>query len=146
MKFRLAVRAAILDELDRVLMVNAYPGQRSDLWGLPGGGAEPDQTLSDNLIREVFEETGLTVTPGAPILVNEFHSDARGIRQVDIIFRAEIVGSTEIRMEDPEGIVNRFRWVSREEITLLRHKPDRLPLAVWGSNSALHDPDEPIVE
>ena len=47
---RLAVRAAILHS-GRLLVVNAYPGQRSDLWCLPGGGVEPGQSLPENLIR-----------------------------------------------------------------------------------------------
>ncbi len=69
---RLAARALILQD-DRLLLVNAYPGGRSDLWCAPGGGARPGKSLHDNLIREVHEETGLTVTVGLPCLINEFH-------------------------------------------------------------------------
>lgn len=34
-------------------------------WSLPGGRVEPGETLRDAVVREVAEETGLTVTPGA---------------------------------------------------------------------------------
>ena len=54
---RLAVRALILHQ-DRLLLVNAYPNGESDLWCAPGGGAEPGTSLTDNLAREVWEETG----------------------------------------------------------------------------------------
>ncbi len=141
---RLAVRAAILQD-DRLLLVNAYPGQQSDLWCLPGGGVEPGQSLPENLIREVAEETGLAVTVSAPILVNEFHDPDRGYHQVEIIFRAALSGDIGIVLEDPEKVVNRFTWASRTELPRLRHKPAMLARAVWGQHAAWYDPLERIV-
>ena len=141
---RLAVRAAILRD-DRLLMVNAYPGQQSDLWCLPGGGVEPGQSLPENLIREVAEETGLAITVSAPILVNEFHDPERGFHQVEIIFRASLNGDVGIILEDPEGVVNRFCWARRAELARLRHKPAMLARAVWGQHAAWYDPLERVV-
>lgn len=63
---RTAVRAIILDQ-GRLLLVNAYAG-RTDLWCAPGGGVEAHASLPDNLIREAHEETGLSITVGAPAL------------------------------------------------------------------------------
>lgn len=141
---RLAVRAAILRD-DRLLLVNAYPGQQSDLWCLPGGGVEPGQSLPENLIREVAEETGLAITVSAPILVNEFHDPERGFHQVDIIFRARLTGNAGIVLEDPEQVVNRFTWATRTDLARLRHKPGMLARAVWGQHAAWYDPLERIV-
>lgn len=141
---RLAVRAAILKD-GRLLVVNAYPGQQSDLWALPGGGVEPGRSLPENLIREVAEETGLAIEVGAPFLVNEFHDPVSGFHQVDLFFRASLSGGDALRLEDPEGVVNRARWVTRNELAGLRHKPDSLADAVWGTASALYDPLEVIV-
>ena len=141
---RLAVRAAILSGR-RLLMVNPYPGKQSDLWALPGGGVEPGQSLPENLMREVAEETGLAVQVGAPILINEFHDPASGWHQVEIIFRATVQGDEAIRLDDPEGVVNRFRWVTQAELAGLRHKPDALASAVWGEAAAIYDPLERIV-
>ncbi|MCF3972306.1 NUDIX domain-containing protein [Paracoccus salsus] len=141
---RLAVRAAILHR-DRLLMVNAYPGSRSDLWCLPGGGVEPGQSLHQNLIREVAEETGLVIRVGVPILVNEFHDPQSGFHQVELHFRATLAGSDAIALDDPDCVVNRFRWVSRRGLAGLRHKPDGLAGAVWGNGAAHYDPLEPIV-
>ncbi|MBO9457191.1 NUDIX hydrolase [Paracoccus sp. R12_1] len=141
---RLAVRAAVLHR-DRLLMVNAYPGQDSDLWCLPGGGVEPGQSLPENLMREVAEETGLIISVGAPFLVNEFHDPASGFHQVEIHFRAMPVAGDDISLADPMGVVNRFRWVTRAELATLRHKPGSLAAALWGDAAAHYDALETIV-
>ncbi|WP_145408635.1 NUDIX domain-containing protein [Paenibacillus xylanexedens] len=50
--------AIIKDSYGRVLLQ-----RRSDYgdWGLPGGGMETGETIEETMIREVKEETGLTV-------------------------------------------------------------------------------------
>ncbi|MEZ5725928.1 MAG: NUDIX hydrolase [Paracoccaceae bacterium] len=141
---RLAVRAAILRD-DRLLVVNAYPGQQSALWALPGGGVEPGQSLPENLLREVREETGLAIAVGAVILVNEFHDPASGFHQVELIHRATLLGNADLVLDDPEGVVNRARWVTRAELAKLHHRPRLLARAVWGQHAAWYDPLEEIV-
>ena len=141
---RLAVRAAILRD-DRLLVVNAYPGQQSALWALPGGGVEPGQSLPENLLREVREETGLAIAVGAVILVNEFHDPASGFHQVELIHRATLLGHADLVLDDPEGVVNRARWVTRAELAKLHHRPRLLARAVWGQHAAWYDPLEEIV-
>jgi len=142
---RIATRAIILHN-DRLLLVNAWKG-RSDLWCAPGGGAELHSSLPDNLIREVMEETGLTVRVGAPCLINEFHDPHGDFHQTDIYFRCEITaGEIDDNWIDPEGIVTRRKWATRDEVRLLRVKPDSLAAVAWGEVGAItYDPLEPIV-
>jgi 8-oxo-dGTP diphosphatase len=141
---RLAVRALILHE-DRLLLVNAWPGGTSDLWCAPGGGAEPGQSLPDNLAREIREETGLSVAVGEPALVNEFHDPASRFHQVDIYFRCTITGGAlDPHWADPAGIVTDRRFFAQGELASIRYKPDSLPKAAWG-RGILYDPLEPIV-
>ena len=131
---------------NRLLLVNAYPGQQSDLWCAPGGGVETGQSLPENLAREIMEETGLTVQVGAPALVNEFHDPGSDFHQVDFYFRCEIAaGTLDEAWADPEGIVNRRRFVSRTEMSKLRFKPDSLADVAWGTTALTYDPLEPIV-
>lgn len=142
---RIAVRAIILHD-DRLLLVNAWKG-RTHLWCAPGGGVEPHASLPDNLIREVFEETGLTITVGAPCLVNEFHDPSGDFHQVDIYFRCQIADDLiDPNWQDPEGIVTHRRWVTRATIDQMRVKPDSLAAVAWADADAPgYDPLEPIV-
>ncbi|MDM7255191.1 MAG: NUDIX hydrolase [Paracoccus sp. (in: a-proteobacteria)] len=147
MRPRLAVRAAILHD-DLLLMVNAYPAGGRALWCLPGGGVEPGQSLPQTVTREVYEECGLRIRPGAPILVNEFHDPGTGFHQVELIFRAALEPGQALpeRWDDPARVVHDRRWVSRAALAALPHKPDRLAEAVWGAAAAIYDPLEVILK
>ncbi|MDE3078843.1 MAG: NUDIX hydrolase [Paracoccaceae bacterium] len=140
---RLAVRALVLDG-DRLLVVNAYPGGISDLWCAPGGGVHSGSGLPDNLAREVMEECGIAVEVGEPALVNEFHDPATGFHQVDVYFRCRALSALPAVWRDPEGVVTERRFVTRDELARLRHKPDSLGPAAWGQG-ILYDPLEVIV-
>jgi ADP-ribose pyrophosphatase YjhB (NUDIX family) len=54
-----SVGVAVFDDEDRLLLVHHADGDHH--WGLPGGAVEPDETPADAAVREVAEETGLTV-------------------------------------------------------------------------------------
>ena len=143
---RLAARALILHQ-DRLLLVNAYPGGRSDLWCAPGGGVERGTSLPANLAREVHEECGLTIAVGDLALVNEFHDPRTGFHQVDIFFRCQVLsGSLSSTWRDPEGVVTDRQFFSRSDLELgrIRFKPDSLPEAACGTG-CLYDPLEPLI-
>ena len=141
---RLAVRALLLHQ-DRLLIVNAYPQGRSDLWCAPGGGVHSGESLPENLAREIHEECGVQITVGNPALVNEFHDPKTGFHQVDVYFRCTMRDAAlPETWRDPEGVVSERRFVTRDELALLRHKPDSLAAAAWGEGT-LYDPLEVIV-
>lgn len=143
---RLAVRAVIVQDA-RLLLVNAYPNGQSDLWCAPGGGVHAGESLPDNLMREVHEETGLSVSVGPLALVNEFHDPATGFHQVDLFFRCTIVGGgLAADWADPEGVVSRRRLFRRDELGSIRLKPDSLPEVAFGPDGPVrYDALEPIV-
>ena len=143
---RLAVRAIIVHD-GRLLLVNAYPGDRSDLWCAPGGGVEPGQSLPDNLVREVHEECGLAVDVGPLALVNEFHDPRSGFHQVDLFFRCAVIeGRIDPAWMDPGNVVHSRRFFTPAELDAIRFKPDSLPTVAFGRGDVPHyDPMEVIV-
>jgi len=55
-----AVTGVIFDDRGRILLVCQAD---SGIWSAPGGAIEPNETPSDAVVREVWEETGLYTVP-----------------------------------------------------------------------------------
>lgn len=66
-ELRLAARVLPVSPEGRVLLLHeqnpAAPGVL--YWGSVGGAVDPGETLTDAAVREMFEETGIVVVPGA---------------------------------------------------------------------------------
>jgi len=60
-KHIVAVSAFVTNEIGEVLLVKTHP--RSDTWESPGGQVEEGEGLDQAVIREVLEETGITIQP-----------------------------------------------------------------------------------
>jgi ADP-ribose pyrophosphatase YjhB (NUDIX family) len=58
------VGAIITDATGRLLLIKRGHEPEAGHWSLPGGRIEPGESDHQALVREVREETGLTVTPG----------------------------------------------------------------------------------
>lgn len=129
---RLAVRALIVRD-NRLLLVNAYGGGKSDLWCAPGGGVETGTSVEDNLVRELHEETGLTIAPGPLAYVHQFHRASDGFQQVDLIFHADIIaGTLADDWQDPDQVVTTRRFFSESDLRAIRYKPAALPELAFG--------------
>ena len=100
-----SVAAAIVDADDRILAIKRRDNGQ---WEPPGGVLELDESIHDGLVREVREETGLTIQPGP--LTGVYKNMARGI--VALVFRCSVVdGSPSASAEAVE-----VRWLSANEI------------------------------
>ena len=72
LRLRPAVRVALVDPDDRVLMVRwTFPDFA--LWGLPGGGVEPGETHADAVRRELLEEVGHDLAEPGPCVAHRIH-------------------------------------------------------------------------
>jgi len=103
-----SVAGVVIDADGRALVI-----QRRDNahWEPPGGILERDETITDGLLREVREETGLIVEPIA--LTGVYKNMSRGI--IALVFRCRPAGGT--LAENPE--VTRFRWVRESEVSAI---------------------------
>lgn len=105
-----SVSAHVFDAEGRLLLVR----QRDlGLWSTPGGMIEPDESPADAVVREVWEETGLRVTPeqvsavygGAGFEVRYPSGDE--VQYVIIAFRCAVAGGT-LRADMDETLEARF--------------------------------------
>jgi ADP-ribose pyrophosphatase YjhB (NUDIX family) len=72
--FQVFSAAVIFDQHNRIFLVK-LTYQRFHPWGLPGGGLEYRETAEEAVIREVREETGLTVMVEKLLLNKTFPPD-----------------------------------------------------------------------
>ena len=64
------VAAAVIGRGDAVLVTRRLKGTHLEgLWEFPGGKCEPGESIHECLIREIVEELGVRIEPGATLLV-----------------------------------------------------------------------------
>jgi len=84
-RFRMAVAALVFDEQGRILLFkHTY---RKLAWGIPAGGLEFREQPKDAIVREFFEETGMTIEPLNLLLADSssyFH-------HVSLVYLCEVV-------------------------------------------------------
>jgi ADP-ribose pyrophosphatase YjhB (NUDIX family) len=97
--------------------------RRSDngLWGLPGGAVEPGESVSEALVREVKEETGLDVTPLRLIGVYSAPANGQVVTYPDGNVIHYVSSSFECR------VVAGALVCSHESLELGWFDPERLP-------------------
>jgi ADP-ribose pyrophosphatase YjhB (NUDIX family) len=61
------VGAVVRDDAGRLLLIQRGHDPHRGLWSLPGGRIEPGESPEEAVVREVREETGLTVSPLRPV-------------------------------------------------------------------------------
>lgn len=72
LRIRRAVRAAVLDPEDRIMLVRFEFPTRT-VWATPGGGQEPGEDDEATLRRELREELGLHVASLGPLIWTRTH-------------------------------------------------------------------------
>ncbi|MBA2307954.1 MAG: NUDIX domain-containing protein [Pseudonocardiales bacterium] len=116
------VAAFVQDDAGRVLMIRRAD---NDLWALPGGGQELGESTAAAAIREVDEETGITITITGLVGI---YSDPRHViayddgeirQEFSVCFRARPVGGTPTTSDESTEV----RWVEPDQLQDLKVHP-----------------------
>jgi 8-oxo-dGTP diphosphatase len=87
----IAAIALIRDDRGRVLLVKQIGGPFAGSWLLPGGRAGDDESAVHALVREVREETGLTMTDAA--YVAGYRTSGEGYDLTVLMYRGPATGT-----------------------------------------------------
>lgn len=122
-KVRVRVCGICFDDNNNILLVKHNMGNYV-LWNPPGGGVKPGETLYEGLAREFKEETGLSVTPGELLFVNEFiHSPYHAIELFFNIVHWEGDVNKGIEPEIASAdIIEEVKFISGEELEAIEQE------------------------
>jgi len=122
---------AVVAKDDKILLVRKseedpnYPGR----WELPGGRLKGAEDVDAHLVREVLEETGLTVCPGQLIDLwswdMSWHGEQVRVIAVSRYCTLQSPSLAELRREYDDYLTEQH-WFSRSELLTLEVIPSQL--------------------
>jgi mutator protein MutT len=100
--------------------------------GLPGGKMDFGENPDNSFIREVKEETGVTIKPGEPFYVYTW-TYQRENEMVQIVALARLATYSngtphKETIEEKETKISEVKWVNTKEIKLKDFGPDERPV------------------
>ena len=108
------VGAIVADGRGRLLMIKRGHEPGAGLWSIPGGRIEPGETDAEAVVREMIEETGLTVEVGR--LIGRVQRPGLNGAVIDIRDYAATVTGGTLRAGDDAADA---RWVAPGELESL---------------------------
>jgi len=117
------VGAVVIDGT-KVLLVRRGNEPLKGEWSLPGGALEVGETLQQGVVREVLEETGVTVAPAGVVeildrIVRDEESGRVRYHYVLIDFVCRVIGGSPLVGSDADEV----QWVDRGGLDEYRVAP-----------------------
>lgn len=106
--------ALVVDDEGRVLLARRAGEPDAGKWDLPGGFLDEGEHPRDGLVRELREETGLEVEPGAffDVVMDRYGDGPDAHATLNLYWLARVVSGVERAADD----VAELRWFRRGEL------------------------------
>ncbi len=107
-----SVYALVRNEKGEFLLLRRSENSRTNpgKWDLPGGKVNPDESLKEGVIREVWEETGISIVPGN--IAGEVNFELPEKKVIAIVFDGGyVIADVKLSYEHME-----YAWISSEYI------------------------------
>ncbi|MEI6642948.1 MAG: NUDIX domain-containing protein [Novosphingobium sp.] len=122
-RIRRAARLLLIDEQERLLLIRFAPPTRRAFWCGVGGECDPDEDYHAAAVRELFEETGLSVGNCGPEIARRTDdfitlegepvtSDERFFCVRTTSFTPDSAGHTDLE----RALIKEFRWFTAAEL------------------------------
>ncbi|TDM42086.1 NUDIX hydrolase [Macrococcoides goetzii] len=94
---------------NKLLIVKSKSEQK---WSIPTGGIEKEETSEEAAIREVFEETGYSIT-----ILNHIKTTSKLVKEykVTVDYFLGEVHSGEMVFNDPDDKIEEIKWITISE-------------------------------
>ena len=109
------ITARIFIEKDNQYLYLLQTDERGGQLSLPGGRVKNKEFIKKGLIREVQEETNLTVVKKELKPVHTLHRKENGEFEIVIFFEATIEDATNLALNEPEKF-QEFVWIDKNEV------------------------------
>jgi len=114
---RVGAAAIIEDKEGRILMGkrNVFP---KGMWVFPGGGINFGETAEDAVIREIKEETNLSISDPKFLTVYEMIVPQNNVHRVIFYFKVKTKDTKKIK---PSADIEELKWLKLDEIRKLEN-------------------------
>lgn len=112
---------AIIQDNKILLLKYNYSGK--DVYGLPGGNPEQDDTLEQTIMRELKEELNLEVTVEKLLLTGEVIFPEKNVSTLHCLFSGSIINGTP-QINPAETSALEAVWVDADKIDSLNLYPN----------------------
>lgn len=118
-KLRVRVCGVCQQENKLLLVRHDSTLNNNAFWAPPGGGVDFGETMQQALEREMLEETGVKVSVGRFLFINEFVQPP--LHAIEFFFEVKITDGSIITGSDPEAaadkqLIRQVQWLPIKEL------------------------------
>lgn len=133
-KVRLRACGVLFKDEKLLLLKLRSPVTGENIWTLPGGGIKFGETVSETISREIHEETGIIVTVGKLIYINEIIRN--NFHAVEMYHSVKQIGGDLQLGSDPEWdedkqILLDAGFFTYEQISQMEISPEYFKKKFW---------------